>query len=78
MIEIPVLEDDDVEVRKEAQIYVSTVQSNVLDDLISYYSCWWKMKSTIAWLVRYKQYLQMKVQLRKNASIASGSPSQVQ
>ena len=74
MIEIPVLEDDDVEVRKEAQIYVSTVQSNVLHDLISYYSCWWKMKSTIAWLLRYKQYLQMKVQLRKNASIASGSP----
>ena len=68
------LEDDDVEVRKGAQIYVSTVQSNVLDDLISYYSCWWKMKSTIAWLLRYKQYLQMKVQLRKNASIASGSP----
>ena len=74
MIEIPVLEDDDVEVRKEAQIYVSTVQSNVLDDLISYYSCWWKMKSTIAWLLRFKQYLQMKVQLRKNASIANGSP----
>ena len=40
MIKIPVLKDDDVEVRKEAQIYVSTVQSNVLDDLISYYSCW--------------------------------------
>ena len=74
MIEIPVLEDDDVEVRKEPQIYVSTVQSNVLDDLISYYSCWWKMKSTIVWLLRYKQYLQTKVQLRKNASIASGSP----
>ena len=74
MIEIPVLEDDDVEVRKEAQIYVSTVQRNVLDDLISYYSCWWKMKSSIAWLLRYKQYLQTKVQLRKNASIANGSP----
>ena len=40
MIKVPVLEDDDVEVRKEAQIYVSTVQRNVLDDLISYYSCW--------------------------------------
>ena len=35
MIKIPVLKDDDVEVRKEAQIYVSAVQSNVLDDLIS-------------------------------------------
>ena len=73
MIKVPVLEDDDVEVRKEAQIYVSTVQRNVLDDLISYYSCWWKLKCSIAWLLRYKQYLQMKVLLRKNASIASGS-----
>ena len=70
MIKIPVLEVDDVEVRKEAQIYVSIVQSNVLDDLISYYSCWWRL---IAWLLRYKQYLQMNVLLRKNASIASGS-----
>ena len=61
MIKIPVLEDDDVEVRKEAQIYVSTVQSNVLDDLISYYFCWWRLKCSIAWLLRYKQYLQMKV-----------------
>ena len=73
MIKVPVLGDDDVEVRKEAQIYVSTVQRNVLDDLISYYSCWWKLKCSIAWLLRYKQYLQMKVLLRKNASVASGS-----
>ena len=49
MIKVPVLEDDDVEVRKEAQIYVSTVQRNVLDGLISYYSCWWKLKCSIAW-----------------------------
>lgn len=72
-ISILVLKDDDVEVRKEAQIYVSTVQSNVLDDLIAYYSCWWKLKCSIAWLLRYKQYLQIKVLLRKNESIASGS-----
>ena len=70
MIKVPVFEDEDVEVRKEAQIYVSTVQRNVLDDLILYYSCWWKLKCSIAWLLRYKKYLQMKVLLRKNASIA--------
>ena len=34
MIKVRVLEDDDVEVRKEAQIYVSAVQRNVLDDLM--------------------------------------------
>ena len=74
MIEIPVSEDGDPEIRKEAQIYVSTLQSNVLDDLISYYSCWWKLKYAIAWLLRYKQYLRVKVQLRKNAAIVSDSP----
>ena len=74
MIEIPVLEDGDPEVRKEGQIYVATLQSNVLDDLISYYSCWWKLKCAIAWLLRYKRYLQVKVQLRKNAAIISDSP----
>ena len=73
MIKFPVLEDDDVEFKKEAQIYVSTAQSNVLDDLISYYSCWWRLKCSIAWLLRYKQDLQMKVLLRKNALISSGS-----
>lgn len=42
MFEIPALEDDDdAEVRQEAQIYISTLQSNVLEHLISYYSCWW-------------------------------------
>ena len=55
MIKTPVLKDDDVEVRTEAQIYVSAVESNVVDDLISYYSCWWKLKCSIAWLLRYKQ-----------------------
>ena len=73
LIKTPVLGDDDVEVRKEAQIYVSAVQSNVLDDLISYYSCWWKLKCSIPWLLRYKQYLQMKVLSKKKASIASDS-----
>ena len=39
VVKIPLLKDDGVEVGKEAQIFVSTVQSNVLDDLISYYFC---------------------------------------
>ena len=73
MIKIPILKDDDVEVRKFAQKYISAVQSNVLNDLISYYSCWWKLKCSIAWLLHYKQYLQMKVLLKKNTSITSGS-----
>lgn len=71
--EIPVLQEDDVEVRKEAQIYVSTLKSNVLDDFISYYSGWWKLKVAVVWLLRYKDYLQFKVQLRKNITIINNS-----
>ena len=48
MIKIPVLKDDDLEIRKEDQIYVSAVQGNVLDDLTLYYSFWWKHKCSIA------------------------------
>ena len=45
MIEVLVLRDIDVEVRKEAQVYVSTLQRNALDELTSYYSCWWESSS---------------------------------
>ena len=38
MIEVSVLRDIDVEVWKEAQVYVSTLQRNALDELTSYYS----------------------------------------
>lgn len=36
MIEVLVLRDIDVEVWKEAQVYVSTLQRNALDELTSY------------------------------------------
>ena len=45
MIEVLVLRDIDVEVRKEAQVYVSTLQRNALDELTLYYSCWWESSS---------------------------------
>ena len=65
MIEIPVLKDDDPEVRKEAQIYTSVVKDDVLEPLMTRYSSWWKLKVTVAWLLRYNKYLQIKVQLKK-------------
>lgn len=55
MVKIPVLEDDDPEVRKEAQVYFSTLKSNVLDTLISYYSSWWRLKRAIAWLLCFNR-----------------------
>ena len=53
-IEIPKVKDDDPGVRKEAQIYTAAVQSDVLESLPSRYSSWWKLKSAVAWLLRYK------------------------
>ena len=75
MIEILTLKDDDPEVRKEAQIYAAAVQNDVLESLASSYSSWWKLKSAVAWLLRYKKYLQMKVGLRKKSTLTtSDSP----
>ena len=65
MIEVPCLKDEDPEVRKENQVYVTAVSCDVVEKLILYYSSWWKLKVAIAWLLRYKQYLMNKfLQLR--------------
>ena len=61
MVEIPALKDDDPEVRKEAQIYTVVVQSKYLEPLIARYSSWWKLKRAVAWLLRCKAYLLLKV-----------------
>jgi hypothetical protein len=55
-------------VRKETQIYAVSVQGNGLDDLILFYSNWWKLKQAVGWWLRYKQYLQCKVQERSNTT----------
>lgn len=65
MIEIPVLRNDDPEVRKETQICTFVVQGDILEPLTSYYSSWWRLKVSVVWSLRYKTYLQMKVQLNK-------------
>ena len=63
MVEIPALKDNDPEVRKETQIYTVVVQSKFLEPLIARYSSWWRLKRAVAWLLRYKAYLSLKVQL---------------
>jgi hypothetical protein len=66
--EIPILKDEDPQFRKETQIYAVSVQGNGLDDIISFYSNWWKLKRAVGWWLRYKQYLQRKVQERSNTT----------
>ena len=61
MIEIPTLRDGDLEARKEALVYAAAVHNDVLESWASSYPSWWKLKIAVAWLLRYKKYLQMKV-----------------
>ncbi|XP_048583522.1 uncharacterized protein LOC125563013 [Nematostella vectensis] len=58
VITIPEITDDDPEVRKEAQVYVTCEEKrrNVINDIIMYHSSWQKLKLSIAWLLRYKQF----------------------
>ena len=60
--------DEDPQVRKETQIYVVSVRDNGLDDLISFYSNWWKLKRAVGWWLRYRHYLQCKAQGRSNTT----------
>ena len=77
MVEIPALKDDDPEVRKETQIYTVVVQSKYMEPLIARYSSWWRLKRAVSWLLRYKAYLSLKVQLSKRSALVS-SESQIQ
>lgn len=61
MVEILILKDDDPEVRKEHQIYVASARRDVMEELMMYYSSWWKLKVAVSWLLRYKRYLKNKI-----------------
>ncbi len=57
MIEVPEMKDDDPELRKEVQVYVTTNDQHPVDKLIEYHSSWWKLKKSVAWLLKYKGWL---------------------
>ena len=69
MAEIPILKDDDPEVRKENQIYVASTSRDVMEELMMYYSSWWKLKVAVSWILRYKRYLKNKILQRRESSL---------
>ena len=69
MVEIPILKDDDPEVRKENQIYVASARRDVIEELMVYYSSWWKLKVAVSWILRYKRYLKDKILQRRESSL---------
>ena len=63
--DIPVMKEDEPEVRKEARIYTATTSIHPLERLISYFSSWWKLRRAVAWLLRLREHLWAKLQLEK-------------
>ena len=57
MIDVPEMKDDDPELRKEVQVYVTTNDEHPVDKLIEFHSSWWKLKKCVAWLMKYKSWL---------------------
>lgn len=69
MVEILILRDEDLEVRKKNQIYVASASRDVMEKLMMYYSSWWKLKVAVSWLLRYKRYLKNKILQRRESSL---------
>ena len=63
--DIPAMKEDEPEVRKEARIYTATTSIHPLERLISYFSSWWKLRRAVAWLLRLREHLRAKLQLKK-------------
>ena len=58
MVTVPVIADDDEAVRKECQIYTTSSKNDSINDLMMHYSSWWKLKRAVAWLLKYRMFLQ--------------------
>ena len=69
MVEIPILKDDDLEVRKENQIYVASARHDGMEELMMYYSSWWKLKVAVSWLLRYNRYLKNEILRPRESSL---------
>ncbi|XP_054752108.2 uncharacterized protein LOC129257739 [Lytechinus pictus] len=53
--------DDDPEIKKTAQVNLSSVEKDVgINNMLQRYSSWNKLKRGVAWLLRYKGYLRAK------------------
>ena len=73
---VPPLSPDDPEVKREFQVYntVITEQNYVMERLILRHSSWYKLKKSVAWLLRVRKMLRGKV-LSKNSASAQNRPS---
>ena len=60
-IEVPPLNDDNPEIRKETMIYATAVSKMTLENFLQRYSSSWRLRRAISWLSPYKQFLKTRV-----------------
>lgn len=62
-----IIDDDDLEVKKEAVVNVTLVQDSPTpaDQLLTYFSDWKRLKVAVAWLLRWKKIL-LQLKQRRN------------
>ena len=70
-IEVPPLNDDNPEIRKETMIYATAVSKMTLENLLQRYSSWWRLKRAISWLSRYKHLLKTRVKVCRKGENSS-------
>ncbi|KAK2551629.1 hypothetical protein P5673_027396 [Acropora cervicornis] len=71
-IEIPSLCDDDLELkRRKSQIHI-VVQEDVLQSLLSRYSSLYKLQTSVAWLLRFKDHLRTRINKLPTKKYAKG------
>ena len=66
--DVPPLNDDDPEVRQGAPVYVTVATERNLESLVLRYSSWWRLVRAFAWLLRFKEFLKLKVLNKKGRS----------
>ena len=60
-LEIPSLCDDDLELKRRKSEIHTVVQEDVLQSLLSRYSSLYKLQTSVAWLLRFKDHLRARI-----------------
>ena len=55
---LPKVLDTELEVKKEVKSYTTTAnQENIIDQFFRRYSCWYRLRKAVAWLIRFGNWL---------------------
>ena len=66
---LPTISDQDPEIKSQGQANKTTTvfEESSLDSMIQRYSSWYKLKRALAWLLRFREYIQRKLYPRQDA-----------